>query len=138
MTYATDDDMYDALAGTWAESSYQMHVLAQGRGTRYFHFLQPNQYLEGTKPMGDEERRIAILESHPYLRSVKLGYPRLQDLGRELRSRGVDFVDLTRVFADNLDVLYRDNCCHLNEDGRRLVMAAIGEAISNALTGQRD
>ena len=40
-------------ARTWAESSFQMHAVASAKGIRYFHFLQPNQYIEGTKPMSD-------------------------------------------------------------------------------------
>jgi hypothetical protein len=39
--YATDDELYTALASVWAESSSQMHAIANARGIRYFHFLQP-------------------------------------------------------------------------------------------------
>jgi hypothetical protein len=31
--------------------------------------------------------------------------------------RGVTFVDLTNIYATNRDVLYRDNCCHVNQPG---------------------
>jgi hypothetical protein len=135
--FATDGELYAALARTWAESSYQMHALAQAKGIRYFHFLQPNQYVDGSKPIGDEERRIAIRDDHPYARSVKRGYPELRALGRELTSRGVNFVDLTNIFADNRDVLYQDNCCHVNTAGRRLVVAAMAKVITSTPDGRR-
>jgi hypothetical protein len=37
-----------------------MARLAEANGARYLHFLQPNQYLEGSKPISDEEREIVI------------------------------------------------------------------------------
>ena len=134
--YATDDELYAALSRTWAESSFQMHALAAAKGIRYFHFLQPNQYLEGTKPIGDDERRIAIREDHPYAKSVRRAYPELRNRGRELAARGVTFVDLTNIFATNRDVLYQDNCCHVNDKGRRIVVEAIARTIISALETQ--
>ena len=131
--FANDDELYASLGRMWAESSYQMHALARARGARYFHFLQPNQYLDGTKPMGPEERRIAIIENHPYDVSVTKAYPVLKALGRELGERGVNFVDLTNVFADTSEVLYRDRCCHVSSDGIRIVATAIGKAIDAGL-----
>ena len=127
--YADDGALYSDLAHVWAESSYQMHVLAAAKGFRYFHFLQPNQYVDGTKPMSAEERRIAIREDHPYAASVRMGYPKLRELGRDLTRRGVHFVDLTDVFANTRDPLYRDNCCHVNLQGLRIVATAIAAAI---------
>jgi hypothetical protein len=132
-TDATGADLYPALGRVWAESSYQMHAVAAAKGIRYFHFLQPNQYLDGTKPMTAEERRVAIREDHPYAASIRKGYPVLQDRGRELTKRGVTFVDLTNVYANTREVLYRDNCCHVNAAGLRLVSAAIAKTIGTEL-----
>jgi len=130
IAFDNDGDLYTALARMWAESSYQMHGLARARGFRYFHFLQPNQYLDGTKPMGAQERAVAVREDHPYAASVRNGYPVLRELGEELRRRGVNFVDLTHVFADTRETLYRDNCCHVNRDGLRIVVAAMTKSIT--------
>ena len=133
--FANDADMYASLAGVWAESSYQMHALAAARGTRYFHFLQPNQYVEGSKPMTAAERAIAIGEG-PYAKIVKTNYGLLQNLGKDLARRGVDFVDLTLLFKDNRAVLYGDNCCHVNSAGADIVAAAIGKAVATRLRHQ--
>ena len=131
--FASQGEMYAALARTWAESSYQMHAVASAKGIRYFHFLQPNQYIDGTKPMSDEERRVAINEAHPYAKSVRSGYPELRARGRELIQRGVNFVDLTGLYANTRDVVYRDNCCHVNPTGQRLVIEAIAHTIISSL-----
>lgn len=132
-SFGNEEEMYSSLARTWAESSYQMHAVASAKGTRYFHFLQPNQYIEGSKPMGDDERRVAINEAHPYAKSVRSGYPELRSRGRELVQRGVNFVDLTNVYANTREPLYRDNCCHVNGDGQRLVVEAMAQTIISSL-----
>ena len=133
--FANDEEMYSALGHLWAESSFQMNAVAKAKGTQYFHFLQPNQYVDGSKPMGDEERRVAIREDHPYGVSVRKGYPVLRELGKDLTRRGVPFVDLTNVYANSRDVLYRDNCCHVNTAGQRIIVDAMVKTILSTLGG---
>jgi len=129
--------MYPALAKTWAESSFQMNAVAAAKGIRYFHFLQPNQYLQGSKPMGAEERRVAIKEDHSYAISVRTGYPELRNRGRELIQRGVNFVDLANLYASVREPVYADNCCHVNAAGRRIVVEAIAKTIISSLDGKK-
>jgi len=131
--FANDEEMYSALGHLWEESSFQMNALARAKGIRYFHFLQPNQYIEGSKPMGDEERRVAIRADHPYAKSVRQGYPVLRELGKDLVRRGVNFVDLTNIYANTRDPLYRDNCCHVNTAGQRLVIDTVVKTIRSTL-----
>ncbi len=131
--FASTGEMYAALATTWAESSYQMNAVAAAKGIRYFHFLQPNQYIEGSKPMGAEERSVAIQVDHPYAKSVRAGYPELRNRGQELVQRGVNFVDLTELYANTREQVYRDNCCHVNKQGQRLVVEAIAKTIIASL-----
>ena len=83
--------------------------------------------------MGADERRIAIRADHPYAANVRKGYPVLKELGSDLARRGVHFVDLTNLFANTSEALYRDNCCHVNINGLRLVSAAIAKAIASDL-----
>ena len=125
--------MYSALGHLWEESSFQMHAIAKAKGIRYFHFLQPNQYIEGSKPMDAQERRVAIKEDHPYAGSVRKGYPVLKELGKDLVRRGVTFVDLTNIYANNRDVLYRDNCCHVNKAGQSIVVDAMVKTIRSQI-----
>src|SRR5262249_36522140 len=49
---------YDELVATWKRCSLQLHRLCQANGITYYHFLQPNQYVAGSKPMGSEERLV--------------------------------------------------------------------------------
>jgi hypothetical protein len=53
--------------------------------------------------------------------------------GDDLPSRGVNFVDPTKVYAGTQTAVYADNCCHVNPEGRRLVVAAIARTVAAAL-----
>jgi hypothetical protein len=127
--YETETDMYDALASVWQRCSLQMHKIAEANDMLYFHFLQPNQYVPGSKIMKQEELTKAFAENQPYKAVVEVGYPYLRQKGNELRRAGVNFHDLTMIFSDNDNMLYADNCCHLNEQGYRLIGSKIGQIV---------
>jgi hypothetical protein len=75
---AGDDRMYKDLADLWQRSSLQLARVAEASGARYYHFLQPNQYVVGSKPLTAGERAEAWIADHPYRRAVEAGYPSLQ------------------------------------------------------------
>jgi hypothetical protein len=127
--YATRRDLYMDIARNWGKSSVLLHNLMQTQGGLYFHFLQPNQYVAGSKPLGEQERKVAIHPVSPYRRPIEIGYPYLQAMGASLRSAGVWFEDLTPVFAGMDQELYNDNCCHLNNAGNLILARAIAAAI---------
>lgn len=121
------------LAEHWARSSTLMFDLARARGIRYVHFLQPNQYLPGSKPMSRDERLAAIDPMSPYKLPVEDCYPSLIEFGKALTDRGVPFHDLTGVFASHPEPLYDDTCCHPNQAGYRLLTELIGRRTVAAL-----
>jgi hypothetical protein len=128
--FTSETEMLAHLVDLWRRSSQTLHGLAAGAGIRYYHFLQPNQYLPGAKPMGPEERRDALRPTVPYRRLVETAYPRLRESGRALSAAGVRFGDLTAVFADHPEPLYIDACCHVHARGNLVVADKIFEAIS--------
>jgi hypothetical protein len=95
----------------------------------YLHFLQPNQYVAGSKEMGPEERAVAYFEGHPFQRSVVVGYPKLVKAGQELREQGVAFFDLTGILAGRKEPLYVDTCCHLGKPGYEIIASRIADEI---------
>jgi hypothetical protein len=121
--------MYEDLARMWKRCSLQMHRLCTAGGMEYYHFLQPNQYLPGSKPMGEEEISVAIRENHPYRTSVEQGYPCLIAQGRDLAARGVHFFDMTMIFENDETPLYDDDCCHLNSRGYNMIASFMAGAI---------
>jgi len=115
------------LVAGWKRSTLLMDALCRANGIRFVGFVQPNQYLVGTKPMSDEERRIAIREDNPYAAAVVNGYPQLLEAAAQLRTAGIEEHDLTRIFEETKEIVYADSCCHLNARGNEIlagVMAA--------------
>ncbi len=134
--YDTWDDFYLQMSEIWARSSLQLASLCRGLGIEYYHFLQPNQYVEGSKPMLEKERKVALLAASKYGKAAAAGYPFLIDKGEWLRQKGVSFFDLTMMFSDTEKQLYIDNCCHLNTPGYGLVIREIARniGVSQAMT----
>jgi len=124
-----DKEMYRALATLWKDCSIQMRNLCAANRITYFHFLQPNQYVPGSKTMSDEEKRAALSDRQPMRLSVVAGYPLLQEAGRELKEAAVQYHDLTQVFSRHPEPLYEDDCCHPNRQGYEIVAQAIGKIV---------
>lgn len=132
-SYQDESALYRDLAAMWQRSSLLLHRLCQANGIVYFHFLQPNQYVPGSKTMSREERRLAFSPDHLYRRAVEHGYPELRKAGHALSEAGVNFHDLTMIFADVEEPVYADDCCHLNPRGYQIVGTAMGQAILQSL-----
>ncbi len=127
--FATSEDREKFLIDIWANSSVQLNRICRCNGIRYYHFLQPNQYVPGSKPMRDAEKRVAILESHAFAKGAGRGYPFLIQKAEYLRSLGESYHDLTGIFAGHPEQLYIDNCCHYNAEGHEIMADAIARAI---------
>lgn len=127
--FADDGAMYAEFVEVWARSSLAMENLCRGQGIAYLHFLQPNQYVEGSKVLTAEERRIAWDADVADAGRVATAYPLLVARGRELDEQGVDFHDLTMLFHDDAGDIYADTCCHFNQRGAERVAEAIAAAI---------
>jgi len=126
---ADDREMYAHLAELWRRSSLQLARLVEANGARYYHFLQPSQYLPGSKPMGSAERAVAVIADHPYRRAVEAGYPLLQRAGAALVVDKVRFADLTGAFAGHPEPIYFDSCCHVNARGNAILAELMFEVI---------
>lgn len=129
-TARDSDALADEIASVWKASSLQMSHLAAAGGARYFHFLQPNQYFRGSKPMNEQELRLAVGRPSPLDTWVNRVYPRLIEAGSELQDSGVAFFDLTQVFSRTADPLYTDKCCHFSPRGYGILGQAMAEAIA--------
>jgi hypothetical protein len=123
------DVLYGDIAREWASSSVLMHQLLAARGTRYFHFLQPNQYFT-TRPFGEEEARVAINAGSPFKAGAERGYPTLLgDPAAMLKQAGVRFFDATHVFDGERAAVYIDDCCHYTRRGNELLASFVARAI---------
>jgi hypothetical protein len=134
--FSGDAELYEHCAAIWMRSSLRLHQLCAANGVRYYHFLQPNQYVPGSKSMAGREMMEAWQPGHRGQTPVERGYPLLVRNGRNLADRGVSFTDLTRLFADHPEQTYGDWCCHLTARGNELMAQRIAEVIRNSLPGE--
>jgi hypothetical protein len=125
--------LYEEMALVWKRSSRLMAALCRTYGVEYFHFLQPNQYVPDSKPFTEEEREVAYRPEWAGSDRVPAAYPFLRERGRELRELGVNFTDLTGMFADEKRTVYNDFCCHVNELGATLIAEEIAAAIAGGM-----
>ena len=128
-----EDETLAAAARLWYRSSAMLARLADRAGAEYYHFLQPNQYAPAAKPPSPEERDIAYKPDESIGAFLTKGYPLLTRVGRDLPKQGVNYFDLTGIFADHPETLYIDECCHLNDRGKELLAAAIVRRLEPAL-----
>jgi hypothetical protein len=98
-------------------------LIAAERGVALVHFIQPNQYVRDAKPLSEEERRSAVTRGEPWSRAVSEGYAALEHAARRLQAAGIPSFSLADAFRDVRETVYLDDCCHLNETGRRLLAA---------------
>ena len=117
----------------WYRSSALLSRLAAAADADYYHFLQPNQYIPDSKPLSVEELRHHYHPDWDIMTNYAGNYPLFAQFGRELRQSGVNYFDLTRIFNDHPETLYRDGCCHLNGRGNELLAAAMVARLEPAL-----
>ncbi|MBZ0114394.1 MAG: hypothetical protein K8J08_18170 [Thermoanaerobaculia bacterium] len=131
--YPSNRDLQKASVAEWARASRQIHALCEAEGITYLHFLQPNQYVEGSKPLSAEELRLAATETSGIAPLVSTGYPLLIEAGEELAREGLPFQDLTLAFASIEETLYIDSCCHVSPRGSSILAELIGESLVQRL-----
>ena len=131
-----EDGCRQLIADLWKRSSEQMRALAEDSGASYLHFLQPNQYVADSKPLSDEELATAWAPQRPWSRAATSGYSFLRSAGRELVADGVDFHDLSLIFQNHQETIYRDVCCHYNQRGYEILGERIGTLVGRRIRVQ--
>lgn len=145
---ATDAmNVLEKLADTWYYSSIQMAKISASNHITYLHFLQPNQYVPNSKHFTDQERKYALAGTNAadennihqvnavlFNDAVTRGYPLLQDRGKKLQQQQIRFFDLTLIYQDTRATIYKDSCCHVNDEGNEMLISTIAEAIRREYT----
>lgn len=117
----------------WRNATQAIAKLADAYGFAYIHVLQPNQYVGGSKPLSEEEKRKYTTYAH-YGDPIRKHYARL-DFSFWLEPGHVRLLDLREVFQDHSETLYRDACCHLNNYGMALFAEEIAEQAKPVFRG---
>ena len=133
--HGSDDALSADLAAFWFETSLQMRALTEAKGAHFFHFLQPNQHVPGSKPMDNAEQAVAIRGGEAFAPYATRGYRFLRERGAQLAAQGVHFHDLTQLFAETTEPIYIDNIGHLGGKGNEMMAAAMAAQIAKDLAG---
>jgi len=128
----SDASMYEELASIWYRNSVLLHRLSTCNDIKYFHFLQPNQYVMHSKPLSQVETATAFDEFHPYRKGVLQGYDHLRSKASFFANEGLRYEDLTMIFSNEPRTVYRDTCCHFNELGQQMMSDRIARTIGEA------
>jgi hypothetical protein len=131
--FAPDLDALEAAAKLWRRSSELMDAVSRATGIPYVHVLQPNQYVEGSKKLSEQERRLAWRPNTYLARTVRKGYGGLRREGAALADAGVAFHDFTMIFEDLSGDIYVDTCCHFGPRGNAVVARALAPILLRAL-----
>lgn len=132
-SFDRNQNKYELSAEIWKNASIQTHAICQANNIKYLHVLQPNQYVAGSKPLTENEKKVAINESS-WSVIVKEGYHLLSQEGAKLNQISIGgepllFADMTMVFKDNNEDLFFDDCCHFNARGNEILAQQIAQII---------
>lgn len=101
--------------------------VARDAGRPFLHFVQPNQYVTGSKPFSDVERRKFL--ANDWSGVITPAYAEFAAASERLRNVNVDSTSLGELFATTSDTVYSDSCCHFNERGLTIIEDAIADRV---------
>ena len=125
----TEQEAVEEMTDIWVRASELMYRVQRANGGGYLHVLQPNQYVPGSKPLTDKEKRVAYRPEKSYARWAQAGYELFARKQQRLLAEGVPFLDATSLFKGNHADLYVDPCCHFNRQGNEMLLEEIVEFI---------
>jgi len=129
----TDSQIMERRLEIWAKyTALQSDMLRPY--TRNYYFLQPNQYVPDSKPLSEEERRIALNEDNVH--AIGGAMTRLRRALPELNCQGIPVNDLTNIFSSVSETVYKDDCCHLNSRGNKMLAEAIVAIVAKDIASQ--
>lgn len=134
--YSTAEARRDAQCEMWCAGARQLQRLSRSADATFLLCLQPNLYVETSKPLTDEEQEIKRRGSI-YQEWVEKNYAHFAAAGVALRAEGIAFFDLCRLYDDVSSTVYRDECCHFNLDGNNLLATRLAELITDELKDQK-
>ncbi len=121
------------VVDVWANASRQLAGVARANGMEYYHFLQPNQYVAGSKPFSAKEERLLLGDDDPAAAIARRIYPQLIERMAVLPEQtGIAAFDLTQIYSEEEQTLYVDSCCHVNTEGYAILARAVARDITNA------
>ena len=113
-------DFIDSAVDIWAVSSNKMAKFLKSKDVIYLHTIQPNQYYKESKKFSSEEK-TNMMSHEGFENAIGKYYEKI-----DVSLLQVNLVaDLRDVFKDEMRTVYRDDCCHFNDLGMKLISREI-------------
>ncbi len=123
------DQLIDEPAKIWEKYTRLTITLQRSHKIKGYFFIHPNQYLPRTKVLSQEElERFYRVDNHT--ENFILTYKSLINMAHQLAREGLPVYDLTTIYQNNKSTLYRDRCCHPNNEGLEILEAEIFSRIT--------
>jgi len=120
------------VAKHWVKMScIQQNVLADFEVPSLF-FIQPLPFIIGSKPLSEVERQL-LLKSTSEASQRDYTFEILPYAKALMKDANLSFSDLTGVFGGKTQTLYRDGCCHFNEEGHEIVAKVLAKRVVDRL-----
>ncbi len=117
-TYQLDARKNGKKLELWSHFTLMGHRLLKSFDKPYLFVLQPNQHDQNSKPLSLTESEKFTQKN--WVSPVSDWYQLIEDEGLRLERLGIRFKSARKVFKKRKENLYRDNCCHLNQEGLKL------------------
>ncbi len=112
----------------WEQFTIKQNKLLLSENVSHFHFIQPNQHIQDTKPLSSEEK--AKYFDHSLASKLNVGYAKLLARLPAIKNKsGTTVYDLTQIFVNTKETVYNDACCHFNEKGNQMLEDGIARYI---------
>lgn len=126
------EELYPKMVDVWKRFTWQQYKLAESLGVQTLFLIQPSPYLIGTKSMTEDEKKIFKVSRHgmddPQF-GAKYRFGLLRAAMLDFKKQGLSFYDLRDVFKETKMSVYRDNCCHLHDYGKKILSLEIADRI---------
>lgn len=121
----TQNEAIERALDIWLASSRSSYAIASINGIDYLEVIQPSQYLKGSKKFSQEEEKF--VRSDQTMKVVGKGYSKVKASSFGLQDENI--LDARFIFANTIVPVYSDSCCHLNQEGERILAAAIARKL---------
>jgi lysophospholipase L1-like esterase len=135
---ATMHWFFDRVKVRFRNEMIASHRLVEQKGAHFYHFLQPNLFIQERRTNHEEWVVANELKSIPGVdEAFRIGYPKLREAIEQARSAGVVSFDITDAFVDRPlgEEIYFD-AYHVNHVGNALAAQRIYESIFEANPGE--
>lgn len=112
-------EMVTTRAKDWAKYTKFQNAILKSEQSAALFFIQPNQHNISSKPLSSEESKLYFNKNYPQF--IVPGYQALLKEYQNLKQLGIEIVDLSQVFLKTKQTVYRDNCCHVNHIGNKIL-----------------